>query len=174
MLFRSVKRREFLKILGATGATTAVVGCSSEKVGEIGVLRKTEDPRQRSVHPEEPRRPELVAARVEGQAKGESKVVVAEGVGKVQPGFSTASIITGESKPRTACIGDIVHAGSIALTGPIEIDVIAAADWVIELGPGGGVAEPLRAVPVRLRFAQRSRSNSGPAHGRRARPAHGK
>jgi anaerobic selenocysteine-containing dehydrogenase/Fe-S-cluster-containing dehydrogenase component len=30
-----VKRREFLKILGATGATTAVVGCSSEKVGKL-------------------------------------------------------------------------------------------------------------------------------------------
>ncbi|HEX3139381.1 MAG TPA: twin-arginine translocation signal domain-containing protein, partial [Rhizobacter sp.] len=30
-----VKRRDFLKILGATGATTAVVGCSSEKVGKL-------------------------------------------------------------------------------------------------------------------------------------------
>ncbi|MCA0376509.1 MAG: 4Fe-4S dicluster domain-containing protein [Gemmatimonadetes bacterium] len=30
-----VKRREFLKILGATGATTAVVGCSSEQVGKL-------------------------------------------------------------------------------------------------------------------------------------------
>jgi molybdopterin-containing oxidoreductase family iron-sulfur binding subunit len=30
-----VKRREFLKILGATGASTAVVGCSSEKVGKL-------------------------------------------------------------------------------------------------------------------------------------------
>ncbi|MFN9309042.1 molybdopterin-dependent oxidoreductase, partial [Gemmatimonas sp.] len=30
-----VKRREFLKILGATSATTAVVGCSSEKVGKL-------------------------------------------------------------------------------------------------------------------------------------------
>ncbi len=30
-----VKRREFLKILGATGATTALVGCSSEKVGKL-------------------------------------------------------------------------------------------------------------------------------------------
>ncbi len=30
-----VKRRDFLKILGATGATTAVVGCSSEKVGNL-------------------------------------------------------------------------------------------------------------------------------------------
>ncbi|MDQ6611993.1 MAG: twin-arginine translocation signal domain-containing protein, partial [Gemmatimonadota bacterium] len=30
-----VKRREFLKILGAVGATTAVVGCSSEKVGKL-------------------------------------------------------------------------------------------------------------------------------------------
>lgn len=30
-----VKRREFLKILGATGAATAVVGCSSEKVGKL-------------------------------------------------------------------------------------------------------------------------------------------
>jgi anaerobic selenocysteine-containing dehydrogenase len=30
-----VKRRDFLKILGATSATTAVVGCSSEKVGKL-------------------------------------------------------------------------------------------------------------------------------------------
>ena len=30
-----VKRRDFLKILGATGASTAVVGCSSEKVGKL-------------------------------------------------------------------------------------------------------------------------------------------
>jgi len=30
-----VKRRDFLKILGATGATTAMVGCSSEKVGKL-------------------------------------------------------------------------------------------------------------------------------------------
>ena len=30
-----VKRRDFLKILGATGATTALVGCSSEKVGKL-------------------------------------------------------------------------------------------------------------------------------------------
>ncbi len=30
-----VKRREFLKVLGAAGATTAVVGCSSEKVGKL-------------------------------------------------------------------------------------------------------------------------------------------
>ena len=30
-----VKRRDFLKILGATGATTAVVGCSSEKVEKL-------------------------------------------------------------------------------------------------------------------------------------------
>lgn len=30
-----VKRREFLKILGATSATTAVVGCSSEQVGKL-------------------------------------------------------------------------------------------------------------------------------------------
>ena len=30
-----VKRREFLKILGAAGASTAVVGCSSEKVGKL-------------------------------------------------------------------------------------------------------------------------------------------
>ena len=30
-----VKRRDFLKILGATGATTAVVGCSSERVGKL-------------------------------------------------------------------------------------------------------------------------------------------
>ncbi len=30
-----VKRREFLKILGATGATTAAVGCSSEQVGKL-------------------------------------------------------------------------------------------------------------------------------------------
>ena len=30
-----VKRRDFLKILGATTATTAVVGCSSEKVGKL-------------------------------------------------------------------------------------------------------------------------------------------
>ena len=30
-----VKRRDFLKILGATSATTAIVGCSSEKVGKL-------------------------------------------------------------------------------------------------------------------------------------------
>ncbi len=30
-----VKRRDFLKILGATSATTAVVGCSSEQVGKL-------------------------------------------------------------------------------------------------------------------------------------------
>ncbi|MCU0647793.1 MAG: molybdopterin-dependent oxidoreductase, partial [Gemmatimonadaceae bacterium] len=30
-----VKRRDFLKILGATGASTAVVGCSSEQVGKL-------------------------------------------------------------------------------------------------------------------------------------------
>jgi molybdopterin-containing oxidoreductase family iron-sulfur binding subunit len=30
-----VKRRDFLKILGATSASTAVVGCSSEKVGKL-------------------------------------------------------------------------------------------------------------------------------------------
>src|SRR5215213_9540515 len=30
-----VKRRDFLKIVGATGAATAVVGCSSEKVGKL-------------------------------------------------------------------------------------------------------------------------------------------
>jgi anaerobic selenocysteine-containing dehydrogenase/Fe-S-cluster-containing dehydrogenase component len=30
-----VKRRDFLKILGAVGASTAVVGCSSEKVGKL-------------------------------------------------------------------------------------------------------------------------------------------
>lgn len=30
-----VKRREFLKILGATGAATAAVGCSSEQVGKL-------------------------------------------------------------------------------------------------------------------------------------------
>ena len=30
-----VKRRDFLKILGATSATTALVGCSSEKVGKL-------------------------------------------------------------------------------------------------------------------------------------------
>ncbi len=30
-----VKRRDFLKILGATGATTAMVGCTSEKVGKL-------------------------------------------------------------------------------------------------------------------------------------------
>jgi molybdopterin-containing oxidoreductase family iron-sulfur binding subunit len=30
-----VKRRDFLKILGATSATTAVVGCSSENVGKL-------------------------------------------------------------------------------------------------------------------------------------------
>ena len=30
-----VKRREFLKILGAAGASSAVVGCSSEKVGKL-------------------------------------------------------------------------------------------------------------------------------------------
>ena len=30
-----VKRRDFLKILGVTGASTAVVGCASEKVGKL-------------------------------------------------------------------------------------------------------------------------------------------
>ena len=30
-----VKRRDFLKILGATGATTAVAGCSSERVEKL-------------------------------------------------------------------------------------------------------------------------------------------
>lgn len=30
-----VKRRDFLKILGATGATTAMVGCASERVGKL-------------------------------------------------------------------------------------------------------------------------------------------
>ena len=30
-----VRRREFLKILGAAGASTAVVGCSSEQVGKL-------------------------------------------------------------------------------------------------------------------------------------------
>src|SRR5437764_335312 len=30
-----VKRRDFLKIVGATGAATAVVGCTSEKVGRL-------------------------------------------------------------------------------------------------------------------------------------------
>ncbi|AHG91167.1 molybdopterin dinucleotide-binding region [Gemmatirosa kalamazoonensis] len=30
-----VKRRDFLKIVGATGAATAVVGCTSEKVGKL-------------------------------------------------------------------------------------------------------------------------------------------
>src|ERR671933_256431 len=30
-----VKRRDFLKVVGATGAATAVVGCTSEKVGKL-------------------------------------------------------------------------------------------------------------------------------------------
>ena len=30
-----VKRRDFLKIVGASGAATAVVGCTSEKVGKL-------------------------------------------------------------------------------------------------------------------------------------------
>src|SRR5919199_497285 len=30
-----VKRRDFLKVVGATGAATAVVGCTSEQVGKL-------------------------------------------------------------------------------------------------------------------------------------------
>src|SRR5919199_4758293 len=30
-----VKRRDFLKVVGATGAATAVVGCTSERVGKL-------------------------------------------------------------------------------------------------------------------------------------------
>ncbi len=37
-------------------------------------------------------------------------------------------IITGESKPRQVGVSDIVHAGTIALSGPFEIEAIAVAD----------------------------------------------
>ena len=37
-----VKRREFLKVLGATGAATTMVGCSSDAVENTeGVMRDT-------------------------------------------------------------------------------------------------------------------------------------
>jgi P-type Cu2+ transporter len=38
------------------------------------------------------------------------------------------SIVTGESAPRLAARQDVVHAGSIALSGPIEIEAAAAAE----------------------------------------------
>ena len=62
------------------------------------------------------------------------------------------SIITGESRPRAAEAGDVVHAGTIAFTGPLEIEAIAVADnsLLTEIARLMQTAEQARGRYVRL------------------------
>jgi len=62
------------------------------------------------------------------------------------------SIVTGESRPRLAQRADIVHAGSVALTGPFEIEAVAAVDnsLVAEIARLMHTAEQARGRYVRL------------------------
>jgi P-type Cu2+ transporter len=62
------------------------------------------------------------------------------------------SIVTGESTPRHVELGDVVHAGTIALTGPFEIEAIAAAEnsLLAEIARLVQTAEQARGRYVRL------------------------
>jgi P-type Cu2+ transporter len=62
------------------------------------------------------------------------------------------SIVTGESRPRLAQRADIVHAGTVALSGPFEIEAVAAADnsLVAEIARLMHTAEQARGRYVRL------------------------
>jgi Cu2+-exporting ATPase len=74
--------------------------------------------------------------------------------GRVVAGIAQVdeSIITGESKPRTAAAGENVYGGSILLSGPADIDVIAVAEnsLVAEIARLMQVAEQARGRYVRL------------------------
>ena len=87
------------------------------------------------------------------------RVVIAAGEelpvdGKVITGAASLdeSLITGESRPRTVRAGDVVHAGTVALAGPFEIEAIAAADssLLVEIARLMQTAEQARGRYVRL------------------------
>ena len=62
------------------------------------------------------------------------------------------SIVTGESAPRYAARGDVVHAGTIALSGPFDIEAAAAAEdsLISEIARLMRTAEQARGRYVRL------------------------
>ena len=57
----------------------------AEQIRQVGVLREPEDAREDVVGPEEPARKEIVLAGAQGKGRGQSQVVVAQGVARVQP-----------------------------------------------------------------------------------------